>query len=85
MKTIDLSKVEMTNIDGSTRIEDVSKSLAQVIFQRTQVIPEHNFALELYKNPVVELTEEKKKFIQDYVKRYFVAFAQLAIEKLLKD
>ncbi|HBG39899.1 MAG TPA: hypothetical protein DDW85_00630 [Porphyromonadaceae bacterium] len=85
MKTIDLSKVEVTNIDKSKSVVDFSKTIAQVIFQNTQLIPEHNFALKLYENSVVEFTEDNVKMIREYAKRFFVAYAYLAIERLLKD
>lgn len=81
---IDLSKLKITMLDGSVEEYDVSKELAQVIFQTTQDIGEHNFSLELYENPVVEATEENIRIIKSYVERYFKAFVQVAINDLLK-
>ena len=44
MKTIDLSKIQITALDGTIpRKHDFSKDLAQAIFQNTQLISEHNF------------------------------------------
>ena len=83
MKTIDLSKLELTMLDGTTAEHDLSKDLAQAIFQNTQKIEEHAFSLELFKNPVVELTEENRKIITDYTSRYFKAFVQVAVNKLM--
>lgn len=85
MKTIDLSKVKLQMVDRSEKEYDLSKELAEVIFQNTQSIPEHNFALELYKDPVVELTEENKKILEQYSQKYFKAFVQVAVTKLLSD
>ena len=83
MKTIDLSKVTIHGIDGKEVTVDVAKELAQVIFANTQSIEEHSFSIELYKNPVVELTEENKAIIKEYTDRYFKAFVQVAINELL--
>jgi hypothetical protein len=85
MKTIDLSKVILQMVDRSEKEYDLSKELAEVIFQNTQSIPEHNFALELYKDPVVELTEENKKILEQYSQKYFKAFVQVAVTKLMNE
>lgn len=85
MKTIDLSKVKLQMVDRSEKEYDLSKELAEVIFQNTQSIPEHNFALELYKNPAVELSDENKAIIEVYIKKYFKAFVQVAVTKLLNE
>jgi len=83
--TTDLSKLQITMLDGKEIEYNFAKELAQVIFQNTQDIGEHAFSLELYKNPIVELTEENKKIIKDYTDRYFKAFVQVAVNKLLSD
>jgi hypothetical protein len=74
MKKVDLSKVEIEMLDGSTMEYDIAKELAEIIFKNTQSIPEHTFSLALYKNPIVELTEENKSIIENYTQRYFKAF-----------
>ena len=83
MKTIDLSKVKVNNIDGKEIIIDVSKELAQVIFANTQSIEEHSFSIELYRNPVVELTDDVKGIIEKYIDGYFKAYIKIAIKKML--
>ena len=83
MKTIDLSKVTIHSIDGKEIIIDVAKELAQVIFANTQSIEEHSFSMELYKNPVVELTDEVKGIIEKYIDEYFKAYIKIAIKKML--
>lgn len=72
-------------VDGSEKEYDLSKELAEAIFQNTQSIPEHNFSLELYKTPVVELSDENKAIIEAYIKKYFKAFVQVAVAKLLNE
>ncbi len=85
MKTIDLSKLKIEMIDGSIIEYDLSKELAEVIFKTTQSLAEHSFCLDLYKNPVVELTDENKAIIEKYVKQYFKAFIQVAVNRLLNE
>ncbi len=85
MKTICLSKLKVELLDGSTMEYDLSKELAEVIFKTTQSLAEHSFCLDLYKNPVVELTEENKAIIEKYVQGYFKAFIQVAVTKLLNE
>lgn len=83
MKTIDLSKVKIEGIDGKEIIIDVAKELAQVIFANTQSIEEHSFSMELYRNPVVELTDEIKGIIEKYIDGYFKAYVQIAVKKIM--
>ncbi len=85
MKTIDLSKLKIEMIDGSIIEYDLSKELAEVIFKTTQSLAEHSFCLDLYKNPIVELTDENKAIIEKYVKQYFKAFIQVAVNRLLNE
>jgi hypothetical protein len=85
MKTIDLSKLNIEMIDGSIMEYDLSKELAEVIFKTTQSLAEHSFCLDLYKNPIVELTDDNKAIIEKYVSQYFKAFVQIAVNKLLND
>lgn len=83
MKTIDLSKVTIHGIDGKEIIIDVAKELAQVIFANTQSIEEHSFSMELYRDPVVELTDETKGIIEKYIDGYFKAYIKVAIKKIM--
>ena len=85
MKTVDLSKLQIEMIDGSIIEYDLSKELAEVIFKTTQSLAEHSFCLDLYKNPIVELTDENKAIIEKYVKQYFKAFIQVAVNRLLNE
>lgn len=83
VKTADLSKLQIKQIDGSIVEHDFSKDLAQAIFSNTQKVEEHAFSVDLYKNPVVELTDENKTIIKEYTEKYFKAFVQVAINELL--
>ena len=83
MKKIDLSKVKIEGIDGKEIVIDVAKELAQVIFANTQSIEEHSFSMELYRDPVVELTDEIKGIIEKYIDGYFKAYIKIAIKKML--
>ena len=83
MKTIDLSKVTIQGIDGKETTIDVAKELAQVIFANTQSIEEHSFSIDLYKNPIVDLTDENKAIIKEYTEKYFKAFVQVAVNELI--
>lgn len=85
MKTIDLSKVKIEMLDSSIVEYDISKELAEAIFHNTQSIPEHIFSLELYKNPIIELNEEKKQIIEKYIALGFKAFVQVAVNKLINE
>ena len=84
LKTIDLSKLQLRQIDGTVFEHDFSKELAQAIFSNTQKVEEHAFSVELFKNPIVELTEENKAIIKEYTEKYFKAFVQVAINSLIE-
>ena len=71
-------------LDGSVKEYNFAKELAQVIFQNTQDIGEHAFSMELYKNPIVELTEDNKRIIKDYTDKYFKAFVKVAVNKIIE-
>jgi len=82
--TVDLSKLQIKMLDGSVKEYNFAKELAQVIFQNTQDIGEHAFSMELYKNPIVELTEDNKRIIKDYTDKYFKAFVKVAVNKIIE-
>lgn len=85
VKTIDLSKLPIRQLDGTIIEHDFSKDLAQAIFSNTPKIEEHAFSVDLYKNPVIDLTDENKAIIKEYTDRYFKAFVQVAINELIGD
>lgn len=83
VKTIDLSKLPIKQLDGTIIEHDFSKDLAQAIFSNTQKIEEHAFSVDLYKNPIVALTDENKAIIKEYTEKYFKAFVQVAVNELI--
>jgi hypothetical protein len=85
VKTIDLSKLPITQLDGEVIEHDFSKDLAQAIFSNTQKIDEHAFSVDLYKDPIIKLTDENKAIIKEYTERYFKAFVQVAVNELIGD
>lgn len=85
MKTVDLSKVKIEMLGGEITEHNVAKELAEVIFRNTQSISEHSFCMELYKNPIIELSEENRLILNKYIKQYFKAFIQIAIDKILEE
>ena len=82
-KKLDLSKLPIKQLDGTIVEHDFSKELAQAIFASTQSISEHAFSVDLFKNPIVELTDENIFLIKEYTERYFKAFVQVAVNELL--
>lgn len=85
MGKVDLSKLQIEMLGGEVREHDFAKELAQVIFGKTQQINEHTFAVDLYKNPTVELTEENRRIISQYTQSDFLAFVQVAVNKLIEE
>lgn len=84
MKKVDLSKLIVSNVDGSKREHNLAKELSQYIYQTTQSIAELSFAMDLHKNPIVELTEENKEIIKKYVETGFLAFIKIAVNELFR-
>ena len=85
MEEINLSKVKLELLDGTVQEMDVSKELAQIIFKETQQIEEHDFSMNLYKDPIVILTDDNREIIKKYVSEYFKAFVKIAIFKMLEE
>ena len=84
-KKVDFSKLPIRQLDGSVTEHDFSKELAQAIFANTQSLSEHSFSLDLFKNPIVELTDENKAIVKEYTEKYFKAFVQVAINELIGE
>ena len=84
-KKVDFSKLPIKQLDGSIVQHDFSKELAQAIFSNTQSISEHAFSVDLFKNPIVELTDENKAIVKEYTEKYFKAFVQVAINELIGE
>lgn len=82
---IDITKLKVEWIDGTTKELDFAKDLAQVIFNKTQDIKEHTFAIDLYRTGKVELTKANKEIVMKYVNDYFLAYVKLAVTELFSD
>ena len=82
-KKVDFSKLPIRQLDGTIIEHDFSKELAQAIFANTQSLSEHSFSIDLFKNPIVELTDENKAIVKEYTEKYFKAFVQVAVNELI--
>jgi len=83
METIDLSRLEIEWVDGSKKEPDIHKEAANIIFANASSIVEHLFAIELFKNPVVELTDENRRILVKFLTPDF-GFAYFIKEAILK-
>lgn len=82
---INLTAIQITLLDGTTDTIDISKEFAQVVFQNTTEISEHDLAITLYREGEVKDTEDNRKVLLKYAKQ-FKAFAQIGINnELLKN
>lgn len=79
---INLTALQITLLDGSTETIDLSKDMAQAIFQNTSDIREHQQSLNLYEKGEINNTKENREMIISY-SSHFKAFVQVAINKLL--
>lgn len=84
-KTVNLQTLKVEWIDGSEKEIEFGKNLAELIFKQTAKINEHIFATELYKNPIVLLNEENREIIRKYTEEGFLAYVQVAVNKLLEQ
>lgn len=84
-KKIDLSKVQAKMIDGSVKEFDIHKNIAIAMYS-TPNPGQGKFSMEVYDNPVVELTEERKSYLQNGLEQGgFFFYIKEAVEKLLND
>lgn len=81
---VDFRKIEVTLVDGSTQAIDISKELANLIYQNTREVSEASFAMDLYKNGEVEVDEPLKECVKKYASN-FVYFVSAGIEKALAE
>ena len=84
-KKIDLSKLPIKQLDGTVFEHDFSKELAQAIYANTQSLSELSFSIDLFKNPIVEMTDENKTLIKESTEKHFKAFVQVAINELIGE
>ncbi len=84
-KKIDLSKLPIKQLDGTVFEHDFSKELAQAIYANTQSLSELSFSIDLFKTPIVEMTDENKALIKESTEKHFKAFVQVAINELIGE
>lgn len=82
---IDFRKIEVTDIEGNKSTIDVSKVLGNVIYQKTADLGELELAQNIYKNGEVELSPEQVKSVKKYTSTCFVAYVQMAVNKVLLE
>lgn len=63
-KMIDLSKVEIKEIDGTVNKVDMSKDVASQIYPKAQTLPVVNACLDLYKEGKCEYNDEMAEAIK---------------------
>lgn len=80
---INLTSLQITLLDGSIETIDLSKDMAQAIFQNTSDIREHQQSLILYEKGEIEDTQENREMIANH-SAHFKAFVQVAINSLFK-
>ena len=86
IKKVNLEKVTVVMLDGTSQKFEFAKQFAQGIFSNTTDIAEHAFAVDLYKNPEIEVTEENKTIINKYLDSLqYKAFIKIEINKLLNN
>lgn len=85
MKTIDLSKIPAKMIDGTVKEFDIQKSISTAMYS-TPNPGQGKFAMDVYGNPIVEVTEETKEYLRNGLETGgFFFYIKEAVEKLLND
>ena len=84
-KTINLKQISLRpTIAGPEVVQDLSKEVAEAIYQNAATLAQHSFALRLYESDdAIEATDEEIKFIKDILPG-FRYFAQDAILKAIE-
>ena len=77
---IDFREIEVTDIEGNKSTVDISKALGNAMYQKTAEL-----AQNIYKNGEVELSPEQVKSVKKYTSTCFVAYVQMAVNKILLE
>ena len=87
MNRINLSQVEVALIYGAKETVNIHRQFAELIYNTTASLTEFTFAEELFQNPVVELTEDNKMIIEEYLEDKWGVPVMLrkAIEKAIEQ
>ena len=85
MKTIDLTKVEVCDLDGNIQIINMSKIIANVIYSKAMTVDMVEIARDINQGIAVELTPELKEEIKNNVCPSLVMFAREGVLKLINE
>lgn len=82
---IDFRTIQVTDLEGNKSTVDVSKSLANVIYQNTGDLGEVKLAQDMYDNGEIELSPEQAESLKKYVPAFQYAYVQLAVNEVLSS
>lgn len=80
---MNLKNLKITLIDGSEVEQDISKEIANLIYQKTSDIGMLDIAMTLYKTGSVDLNDQQKKEVIELLDQNVKAFVKQAIFKIL--
>lgn len=83
LKKVDFTKIAIENIEGGKDTIDFSKQLGNAIYNQSKELGEIEIAREIYKEGIVELTDEQCKMILGYTSSY-PYIVQEAFKSVLK-
>lgn len=85
---INLTNIEVKNLDGEVRAFDISKNFANYIYQRTVDLGMLDVAQEIYKKGEVEINEDQQKEIVTLINLPecpFIAMIKRQLLNLMED
>ena len=80
---MNLKNLQIEMVDGSFIEKDLSKEIANLLYQNVNDIGMLDIAMTLYKTGEVEMDENQKQIFKDIVDQNVKAFVKKAIFKLL--
>lgn len=80
---MNLRNLQIEMIDGSFIEKDISKEIANLVYQNTNDIGMLDIAMTLYKTGEVEMDDTQKQIFKSIVDQNVRAFVKKAIFKLL--
>lgn len=73
---IDFRAIPCRDIEGNILITDLSKELGNVIYRDTSDLGELDLAMRIYREGIVDLTDEEMNCVRNYVDKQFKAFVK---------
>lgn len=80
---MNLKNLQIEMVDGSFIEKDVSKEIANLIYQNTNDIGMLDLAMSLYKTGEIEMDDSQKQIFRSIIDQNIKAFVKKAIFKLL--